>query len=328
MIDEQLYDLEERSSGGPPSEGGEPGGPDASATRPPVMGQVVTGLVAGVPLVALVISVVWLWGHGIGWRDVALALVLYAITGHGIAIGFHRLLTHRSFRAARPLRMALAVAGSMAFEGGPIGWVADHRRHHAHTDRDGDPHSPQLHGRGLVGRLRGLGHAQLGWLFVHSPTSARRYASDLVDDPDMVVIDRLFPVWCAASLGLPFALGWALGGTIGAGLSALLWAGLVRVCLLQHVTWSVNSLCHMFGARPFRTRDQSSNVGPLALLSFGESWHNAHHAFPTLARLGVDRGQWDSSAVLIRGFERAGWAHEVRWPDPERCANRRIAPLR
>ena len=273
----------------------------------------MTGVIIVAPLVALVFAVVWWWGRGIGVRDLVIAAVFYVVVGHGVTVGFHRLLAHRSFTASRPLKIGLVIVGSMAFQGGPIGWVADHRRHHVFSDEIGDPHSPHMHDRGVLGQLRGLWHAHVGWLFTHSPTSWRRYAGDLLKDRDLVVLNRLFPLWCLASLALPFGLGWLLGG-VGGGLTALLWAGGVRICVLHHVTWSINSLCHTIGRRPFATGDKSTNLGVLALVTFGESWHNGHHAYPRSARHGVLRHQLDTSAMLIRGFERAGWAKDVHWP--------------
>ncbi len=276
--------------------------------------QLLTGAIVFVPLVATLLVVVGLWGRSVGLLEVVLAVVLYAVAGHGVTIGFHRLLTHRSFKAKRPLKVLLAVAGSMAFEGPVIGWVADHRRHHAYTDRPGDPHSPHAYGGGFRAQVRGLWHAHTGWLFDHDPTPPERYARDLLADRDVVAINRLFPLWCVVSLGVPFALGWLLGGGIGAAASALLWAGAVRVCLLHHITWSINSLCHMFGRRPHDTPDRSTNLAVLAIVSMGESWHNNHHASPASARHGRGRGQLDSSAWLITRFERWGWAWNVRRP--------------
>jgi stearoyl-CoA desaturase (delta-9 desaturase) len=213
----------------------------------------------------------------------------------------------------------------MSFEGDVIGWVAIHRRHHAFADRPGDPHSPYRYGTSLPGQLRGLAHAHMGWLLRDDPTPAPRYAPDLVADPAMRAISAAFPALCATSLGLPFAVGWAIGGSWHAALAALLWAGLVRVALLQHVTWSVNSLCHVIGNRPFTTRryDRATNLWPLALLSLGESWHNMHHSDPTCARHGADPRQIDISAAVIRLFERFGWATGVHWPDPARLDGRR-----
>jgi stearoyl-CoA desaturase (Delta-9 desaturase) len=240
--------------------------------------------------------------------------VTYLAVGHGITIGFHRLLSHRAFVARRPLKLALVALGSMAFQGGPISWVDTHRRHHVFADADGDPHSPRRLGPGVAGTLRGLWHSHLGWLFTDRGESRQR-AADLLADRDMVVMDALFPLFCVASLAVPFLSGWALGGTVGAGLSALLWAGLVRVFLLQHITWTVNSLGHTVGRRPFDTADRSSNVAALALISMGDSWHNGHHAFPRSARHGLLGHQWDTSARLIDSFRRLGWADDVRRPD-------------
>jgi stearoyl-CoA desaturase (delta-9 desaturase) len=293
--------------------------------RPPNGGaRMVTALVVGIPFAALVIGAVRFWGRGIHLRDVILALAFYVLAGHGISIGFHRLLAHRSFSSCRTLKVVLVALGSMAYEGGPIGWVANHRRHHVFSDTAGDPHSPQHHGGGLAGQLKGLWHAHLGWLFTARSTSSRRHAADLLADRDIVVLDGMFPMWCALSLALPFGLGWLLGGTLGAAVSALFWAGLVRVCVLHHATWSINSVCHMFGRRPFTTRDRSGNVGVLAVVSMGESWHNGHHAFPRSARHGLLPGQLDTSALLIRGFERMGWVSNVHWPTDVAVRNRRV----
>jgi stearoyl-CoA desaturase (delta-9 desaturase) len=280
--------------------------------RATVVERGVTLLVVVAPLLALCCAVVRWWGHGIGWRDLIVAAALYVVIGHGVTAGFHRLFTHRSFVVGRPLKIALGIIGSMAFQGGPIGWVADHRRHHALADRPGDPHSPHGHGPGLRGQLCGLWHAHVGWLLHHTPTSWRRYAGDLLKDRDLVMVNRLFPVWCLVSLAVPFGIGWYFGGLAG-GLTALLWAGGVRICLMHHMTWSVNSICHVIGRRPFATGDKSANVGVLAVVSFGESWHNGHHAFPRSARHGVLRHQFDSSAMLISCFERLGCAHDVHW---------------
>ena len=322
-----------------------PSGNPVEASPPGVarhIDRLVTTIIVVAPLLALIFGVVWFWGEAIHLRDIVIGLVLFAVVGHGITVGFHRLLSHKSFAACRPLKLALVGAGSMAFEGGPIGWVADHRRHHVFSDQPGDPHSPHQvpkpvgrhaaadAGRGarhqvahrLRAQLRGLAHAHVGWLFTPQRTSRSRYAADLVADRDLVVMNALFPVWCLASLALPFGLGWLLGGSVGAALTALLWAGGVRIFLLHHVTWSINSICHMFGRRPFATSDRSTNVGALSLVTMGESWHNGHHAFPRSARHGLLPGQWDSSAVLIRGFERVGWARDVHWPTPEAIQRR------
>ncbi|MFF1477241.1 acyl-CoA desaturase [Streptomyces sp. NPDC058301] len=288
---------------------------------------VVTGVIVTLPFVALGLAVWLLWGALIQPSDALLALALYVITGFGVTVGFHRGLTHGGFRARRPVRIVLAVAGSMSFQGDVIGWVATHRRHHAFTDRPGDPHSPYRYGTHLRGQLRGLAHSHVGWLFRNDPTPAERYAPDLLADRDIRAVSRAFPALCVLTLALPFALGWAIGGTWLHATTALLWAGLVRIALLHHVTWSVNSLCHVAGRRPFRTRrhDRATNLWPLALLSFGESWHNLHHADPTSARHGVDRGQLDPSAAVIRLLELLGLVRDVRWPAPDRIATYRRA---
>jgi stearoyl-CoA desaturase (delta-9 desaturase) len=290
---------------------------------------VTVAIVAG-PFAGLAAAVWLAWGHGVGLTDIWLAIALYLMTGLGVTVGFHRLLTHRSFTAVPGLRIVLAVAGSMSFEGDVIGWVATHRRHHAFTDRPGDPHSPYRYGTSPVAQLRGLAHAHMGWLMREDPTPRDRFAPDLLADHAMRRISAAFPALCVASLALPFAAGYAIGGTLRAGLLALIWAGLVRITLLQHVTWSVNSLCHVFGSRPFRTRkhDRATNLWPLALLSMGESWHNMHHSDPACARHGVDPGQVDMSAGLIRLFERLGWASAVRWPTHARLDNRRRGAAR
>ncbi len=232
----------------------------------------VTGALVVGPFAGLVAAVWLLWGRGIGVADLGLAVFFYLLTGFGVTVGFHRCLTHRSFTARPALRVALAVAGSMSFQGDVNGWVATHRRHHAFTDRPGDPHSPYRYGTGPAGQLRGVLHAHAGWMFGNDPTSPQRYAPDMLADRAMRRVSSAFPALCAASLALPFAAGWAIGGARAA-LLALLWAGLVRVFLLQHVTWSVNSLCHLLGSRPFTTRrhDRATNLWPLAVLSLGRA---------------------------------------------------------
>ncbi len=296
-----------------------PPGTDGMTTR---VEQAITAVIVAVPFLVLVFGVIWFWGEGVHLRDVVLAVVLYFVAGHGVTVGFHRLLAHKSFRAKRGVKLALVAAGSMAFEGGPIGWVADHRRHHVFSDQPGDPHSPHRYGSGAGAQLRGLWHAHIGWLLKHARTSWTRHVPDLLADRDLVVMNALFPFWCAASLAIPFGLGWALGGGVQAALTALLWAGGVRILVLHHVTWSVNSLCHTFGRRPFDTGDRSTNFAPMALVSMGESWHNGHHAFPRSARHGVQDGQWDTSARLISCMERVGWASDVHWPRKDAVARR------
>jgi stearoyl-CoA desaturase (Delta-9 desaturase) len=287
----------------------------------------VTLLIVGLPLAGVVVVAASFLGGSATLVNLSLLTIGYVITGLGITAGFHRLFTHRSFTANRGLRISLAVAGSLAFEGGVISWVATHRRHHAFSDRSGDPHSPHRYGGGLWGQLRGVGHAHLGWLFGTDTTSVSQYAPDLQNDPTMRWIDRAFPLFCLVSLGLPMLAGYLLTGTLHGAVTGLVWGGLVRIFVLHHVTWSVNSLCHLTGSRPFKTRraDRATNLWPLALVSFGDSWHNLHHADPTSARHGVDRGQIDIAAGFIRLCERLGWASNVCWPDAARIDARRRA---
>jgi stearoyl-CoA desaturase (delta-9 desaturase) len=244
---------------------------------------------------------------------------MYLLTGLGITIGFHRHLTHNAFSSPGPMRYTLAVLGSMAVQGPVIHWVADHRKHHAFTDRDGDPHSPHGHGEGWRAALAGLWHAHMGWLFEEvGQADMRRYAPDLLEDRGMRLIDRWFLWIVGVSLAIPFALGYAIGGTLEAALLALLWGGLVRIFLLHHVTWSINSICHFFGRRRFDTEDESRNVFWLAPFSFGESWHHNHHAFPRSAHHGLRPWELDVGGLVISGMERVGLARDVVRISPER----------
>ncbi len=274
---------------------------------------VTVAIVAG-PAVALAILIPLLWGHAVNLSDLVLGLALYVLTGFGITVGFHRLFTHRAFGPRRALKITLAVLGSMAVEGSLTSWVATHRRHHMFSDGPGDPHSPHRYGDHGVALLRGLAFSHVGWLFVSDASSATRYAPDMLRDPDIRRIDRLFPVLAIGSLMIPLGIGYVLSGTLVGALTALLWAGLVRMALLHHVTWSVNSLCHTFGPRTELTTDRSTNLRALALVSLGDSWHNVHHAHPSWARHGAGQGMVDPSAWLIRRFEQLGWATRVRWP--------------
>jgi stearoyl-CoA desaturase (Delta-9 desaturase) len=301
------------ASAAPPSDDVAPEEPAPNAAGI-IVSRAITFLLVVGPLVAIVLAVAFLWGRLFGVRDLALAALFYVVTGFGVTVGYHRLFTHRSFRARRWLKLVLAGAGSLAVEGSPISWVANHRRHHRFSDRPGDPHSPHLRGNEVLGQLRGFAHAHVGWLFANDPTDARRYAPELLQDRDCRVISRLFPLFAVASLAAPFFVGWMISGALGGALTALLWAGIARMALLHHVTWSVNSVCHLFGTQPATRRDRSTNVALLSLISFGESWHNFHHAHPTSARHGALPYQLDPSAALIRVFERLGLATHVRWP--------------
>ncbi|GAA4551577.1 acyl-CoA desaturase [Pseudonocardia xishanensis] len=272
-----------------------------------------------VPLAALLAAIPLAVTVGfLGWADVAVGAVFYAVSCLGITVGYHRYFTHGSFKAARGLKIALAVAGSLAMQGPVIKWVADHRRHHAFSDKAGDPHSPWLFGTGTRALARGFWHSHTGWLFDRDLTNEERFTPDLLADADLRRVDSLFGLWSALTLLLPALVGGLVTWSWWGALTALFWAGLVRVALLHHVTWSINSICHMWGERPFAARDRSANVWWLAVLSAGESWHNLHHADPTCARHGVGKGQIDLSAVTIRVFEKLGWATRVRWPTTKR----------
>ncbi|WP_443064115.1 acyl-CoA desaturase [Streptomyces sp. NBC_00566] len=298
--------------------------PPLGRARPwPTTEQVLIGVFVAVPFLALLAAVPLAWRNGLSPTDLGLAAAFYLVSGLGITVGFHRHFTHGSFKARRPLRVALAVAGSLAVQGPLLTWVADHRKHHRYSDRDGDPHSPWRYGRNPRALAKGMFHAHLGWLFDTDHAPVEQYAPDLERDPALRLVSRRFGALVALSLTLPALLGLVLTGTWAGAATAFFWAGLVRICLVHHVTWSINSICHATGSHPFRSRDRSGNVWWLAPLSFGESWHNLHHADPTSARHGVLTGQLDASARLIRWFERLGWAYDVRWPEAGRVRARR-----
>jgi stearoyl-CoA desaturase (delta-9 desaturase) len=289
--------------------------------------RIATGIVTAAPIAALGIVAWQVWGDFLRWSDVIVFAIMYVATGLGVTVGFHRHFTHRSFKTTRPLRATLAVLGSAAIEGPIISWVADHRKHHTFSDQEGDPHSPHVgHGGGFRGALKGLFHAHVGWLFVHTERGARkRYARDLLADPIVSFVDRTFLVWVIGGLVAAFALGWAIGGHFYAALTGLLWGGAVRMLVVHHVTYSINSLCHFFGRRRFDTGDESRNLLWLSLLTFGESWHNNHHAFPTSAMHGMRRWELDPSALVIRGLEKLGLVWDVVRVDPERQARKLAA---
>ncbi|MCU1630821.1 MAG: stearoyl-CoA 9-desaturase [Pseudonocardia sp.] len=295
-----------------------PAAAPVTAGQRTMLEQVLVIAFMAIPPLALAAAVPLTWGWGLDWVDVGLFVGFYVVSGLGVTVGLHRYFTHGSFKASRPLRIALAVAGSMSLQGSVVSWVADHRRHHAFSDKEGDPHSPWLFGTGPLALVRGFWHAHMGWLLERDKTNAERFAPDLLADRDIVRVDDSF-MWIAiASIVTPGVIGGLATWSWQGALTAFLWAGLVRVALLHHVTWCINSVCHIWGDRPFAARDRSANVWWLAVLSFGESWHNLHHADPTCARHGVKRGQVDISARVIWFFERFGWAHSVRWPTTKR----------
>ena len=294
--------------------------PDVQPVLNETRDRIITGIVTVAPFLALGVACWQMWANLLHWHDVLVFAVMYVATGLGVTVGFHRLFTHRSFATSRPMRAIFGVLGSAAIEGPVISWVADHRKHHAFSDREGDPHSPHVdHGGGWTGAVKGLLHSHVGWLFIHTQRGAKeRYAPDLINDPVVKFVDRTFILWALGGLAAAFCLGFAIGGTVVAGLTGLLWGGGVRMLVLHHVTYSINSLCHFFGRRDYATADESRNLMWLALPTFGESWHNNHHAFPTSAAHGLQKHEIDFSAMVIRGLESVGLAWDVVRIDPER----------
>ena len=270
-----------------------------------------------VPFLGVLVAIVLLWNRAVDAVDLAILATMYLITGIGVTVGFHRLLTHRSFQTHAWVERTFAVMGSLSVQGSVLDWVADHRKHHAHADKEGDPHSPHVgHGSGL----RGLWHAHTGWLLENQGQADwKRYAAELYEDRHMRRIGRSFPWLVLLSLAIPTALGFVLDGfTLRGAVLGYIWGGLVRIFLVHHVTWSVNSICHFFGRRRFEIEDQSTNVAWLSLLSLGESWHHNHHAFPRSAYHGLRRWEIDPSGFLISMMQRVGLAWNVVRITPER----------
>ncbi len=313
--------------------------PRPAARRPPLpdidpeprgaAARVLIAVFTGVPMLALLaaVPVAWAWGL-LDWQAIVIGIAFYLVSGLGIAMGFHRYFTHSSFKATRALKIILGVAGSLAVEGPVLEWVADHRRHHKYSDREGDPHSPWRFGDDWKALTKGMIWAHMGWLFDRDVTSQQKFAPDWLADRDIRAVSRLFPALVAATLLLPAVIGGVWTMSWQGALIAFFWASLVRVSFLHHVTWSINSICHTFGRLEFEARDKSRNVAWLAVLSFGESWHNLHHADPTCARHGVFKGQIDIAARAIWLAEKLGWARDVRWPDPARLSAKKLGEQR
>ena len=287
--------------------------------------RITTGVFVFAPIVALAAAIPIAWGWGLSWHDVVIAAVFYWVSGLGVTVGYHRYFTHSSFKAKPGLRVALAIAGSLAMEGPVVTWVADHRRHHKYSDKEGDPHSPWRYGDDAKALAKGLLWAHVLWLFDPNQTSQEKFAPDLLADKNIRKVNAWFPGIVAVTLLGPALIGGLWGMSWQGALTAFFWAGLVRVTLLHHVTWSINSICHTWGNTDWQSRDRSVNVPWLAIASFGESWHNLHHADPTCARHGALKGQIDQSARVIQWFEKLGWAYDVRWPDESRLGAKRAA---
>jgi stearoyl-CoA desaturase (Delta-9 desaturase) len=287
--------------------------------------QIVTLIAVVAPPLGLVSAMGLLWGVGFGWVDLVALGVMYVVCAFGITVGFHRYFTHRGFETGNVIKATLAILGCMTMQGPLTQWVTDHRKHHALSDKEGDPHSPHVgHGDGVVGALRGFVHAHVGWMFtLKGLERGQDYGRDLYEDRLVRWIDRLYLLWVVVTFGIPFLIGYLVGGTVGRGVEAAVWGGLLRIFLYQHATFAVNSICHMFGRKDFRARDESRNNWFIAVLVFGEGWHNNHHAFPSSARHGLRRWQVDLSWLLIRGLERLGLVWNVRIPAPDQVERRR-----
>jgi stearoyl-CoA desaturase (delta-9 desaturase) len=290
--------------------------------------KVATLLAVLVPPLGLAMAMGLLWGVAFHWVDVVLLVGFYVICAFGTTIGFHRYFTHRGFQTRAPLKATLAILGCMTMQGPVTQWVTDHRKHHALSDKPGDPHSPHVgHGDGALGFVKGFLHAHVGWMFTKlGMEQGREYGRDLYEDRLIRTIDRLYLVWVVLTFGLPFLIGYLVGGTVAAGVEAFVWGGLLRIFLYQHATFSVNSVCHMFGRKDFRSRDEARNNWIVALLVFGEGWHNNHHAFPSSARHGLKKHQLDPSWWVIRGLERLRLVWDVKVPDESQLERRRLSP--
>ncbi len=302
---------------------------DVPEDRAPLGVRVATLIIILLPPVGLIGGIAHLWGYGFGWTDLALLVSMYMLTGLGITVGYHRLFTHRSFEAAWPVRVTLAILGSLAVEGPLMKWAATHRRHHQHSDRDGDPHSPHAdREEGIKGFFKSLWHAHMGWLFMPESKNLMRYVPDLHKDAVVRWISHLFPLWVLISLLIPTLIGGLVSMSWSGALLGFLWGGLVRILVVHHITWSINSVCHIWGSRPFDSHDHSRNNPIFGVLAFGEGWHNNHHAFPVSARHGLAWWQFDLSYIIIRGLEIMGLARRVRVPSPDRieAKRRRGAP--
>jgi stearoyl-CoA desaturase (delta-9 desaturase) len=278
-------------------------------------GERIANLIAIIiPFGALLFAITSLWGRGFGWVDFGLLGIMYILTVLGITVGFHRLFTHRAFETTGTIAFLFGVFGSMAMQGRLFHWVGLHRRHHQHSDEINDPHSPHGAGKGLRGTVRGIWHSHLGWFFSPTPLNHEKYVKDLKGNYSLRVIDRLFFVWVLFGVLIPAGVGGAISQSWNGAFWGFIWGGLVRILLVHHVTWSINSICHLWGSQPYSSGDQSRNNALFGVLAFGEGWHNTHHAFPTSARHGLRWWQLDMSYWLIRSLEAVGLAWNIKLP--------------
>jgi stearoyl-CoA desaturase (delta-9 desaturase) len=265
-----------------------------------------------IPLLGCIAAMLLASRVGISLVDIGLCLGMYILTMTGITVGFHRHFAHHSFSSSVPLRVVLAVLGCMACQGPLIYWVSNHRRHHRYPDQPGDPHSPYFKGDKRVSRLKGLLHAHGGWTLQHDLTNPIVFAKDLLRDPLIVQINRLYYAWVGLSLTLPIILGVLLTNTWMGGLSGFLWGGMVRLFVSYHLTNSINSITHAFGKRLFDTPDYSTNNVWLALPTLGEAWHNNHHAYPSMAVFSRRWWQIDVGGWLIQGLVAMGLVWDIK----------------
>ncbi len=279
-------------------------------------------LVVVVPFIGLIAAIVHLWGSGIGWLELGLLVGGYMVTAIGITIGYHRYFTHKSFKTNATMKVILGALGSMCVEGPIIRWVATHRMHHQHTDREHDPHSPNARGRGFMGVIRGAIHSHIGWVFSPAIPEATlsKYVPDLMKDRVVRRVSALFPLWVALGQLIPAAIGYAVTGTLWGAIMGFVWGGLLRVFLVHHLTWSINSVCHIWGSQPFETHDRSRDNAVMGILALGEGWHNTHHAFPASARQGLTWWKPDISYYLIWMMGKVGLVSDIRVPDAARVA--------
>jgi stearoyl-CoA desaturase (delta-9 desaturase) len=284
--------------------------------------RLVTLICIIVPLLGVIAAPFFVWGWGFGWTDLGLLLGMYILTGLGITVGFHRLFVHRSFDTYMWVKFIWAALGSMAVQGPLLKWVAMHRRHHQFSDTLDDPHSPHHEGRGVLGVIRGFWHAHIGWFFEADPTNLERYVTDLSQSRTLRVVSYLFPLWVALGLIVPAVMGGLITLSWAGVWTGLIWGGLVRIFLVHHVTWSVNSACHLWGYRPYRSDDESRNNALFGILAMGEGWHNTHHAFPTSPRHGLRWWQFDLSYWVIRTLALLGLAWNLKLPTEEAKAKK------
>ncbi|WP_439625054.1 acyl-CoA desaturase [Gemmata sp.] len=279
-----------------------------------------------VPMIGVAAAAYLTWGYGFGWLDLGLLVTMYLVSMLGVTVGFHRLLTHRGFETTNTMRFVWAVFGSMSVEAPALQWVAMHRRHHQYSDAPDDPHSPHHSGPGLVGWLKGFFRSHVGWAFEPDPENLHRYIPDLLKSPSLRFANKMFAVWVVLGLLIPAVVGGLVTMTWFGALTGFIWGGLVRVFLGHHATWSVNSICHIWGKRPYESNDLSTNNALVGVVALGEGWHNNHHAFPTSARHGLEWWQLDLSWIVIRGMQAVGLAWKVKLPSANDLATRRRDP--